>query len=405
MLGLTAGWQHACVRMNNDELKCWGDGSSGQLGTGVPFRRTMAVDVANLESTAAITGGAEHSCALSGSGAVACWGGNASGELGDGTESRRKAPVQVIGLDSGIQMVAAGQSHSCAVTNDNHAVCWGGNYAGQLGDGSLENRLEPVSVANLGSHVAAIGLGSTHTCALTTEGSVQCWGDNFVGQLGNGSSGGAETTPVQVVGLDSEVTQIALGSTHSCALTVSGGVKCWGQNATGALGDGTNENRSTPVNVVGLADGIIAISAGEWSSCALTEIGTVKCWGDGRLSPVEIDGFDQPATALSAGGSHYCAIIATTGLQCWGSNSFGQLGDGTILTRNAPVDVVGLTSGVSMIAAGQSHTCAVTETGVAKCWGSNALGQLGNGEAGYALTPQLVEGTPFSFLIFRNGFE
>jgi alpha-tubulin suppressor-like RCC1 family protein len=176
---------------------------------------------------------------------------------------------------------------------------------------------------------------------LTSVGGVKCWGGNF------------GSTPVDVSGLSSDVTAIAAGARHSCALTSAGGVKCWGANDGGQLGDGTTSSRSTPVDVSGLSSGVTAIAAGQLHSCALTRAGGVKCWG---------------------------------------LNDFGQLGDGTTSERLTPVDVSGLSGGVTAIATGDTDSCALTSTGGVKCWGRNDYGQRGNGTIVNRLTPAGVVG-------------
>ena len=161
-------------------------------------------------------------------------------------------------------------------------MCWGDNEFGALGNGTTTNPVAPVEVAGLSNGVAAIAVGWYHTCALTAVGGIKCWGDNEYGQLGDGTTT-HRRMPVEVAGLSSNVVAIAAGSSHTCALTAAGGVKCWGYNFYGQLGDGTKTDRLTPVDVFGLSSGISAIAAGGDHTCALTAAGGVKCWGDNFL--------------------------------------------------------------------------------------------------------------------------
>ena len=198
-----------------------------------------------------------------------------------------------------------------------------------------------------------------HTCAITTGGGLKCWGYNYYGQLGDGTTN-SSSTPVDVAGLSQGVTAIAAGEGHTCAL-VSGGVKCWGNNWYGQLGDGTITQRSIPVDVVGLGSSMDAIAAGGGHTCALGSGGGVKCWGDngyGQLgdgtttdssTPVDVVGLSSGVTAIAAGGGHTCALVSG-GVKCWGDNGYGQLGDGTTTDSSTPVDVVGLSQGVTAIA-------------------------------------------------------
>jgi alpha-tubulin suppressor-like RCC1 family protein len=151
--------------------------------------------------------------------------------------------------------------------------------------------------------------------------------------------------------------------------------------------------------------GVVQIAAGNASTCALDQSGVVTCWGHDQVGLLEVEGIGG-ATAIAMGWGHACALTTAGGLRCWGYNNFGQLGDGTVIySPDDPVDVVGLTSGVASVYAGGNATCAITDEGVAKCWGDNALGQLGNGEIGYATIPQDVVGSPFGERIFADGFD
>jgi alpha-tubulin suppressor-like RCC1 family protein len=192
---------------------------------------------------------------------VKCWGGNFSGQLGDGTTTASSTPVDVIGLGSRVVAVATGDRHTCALTSTGALLCWGSNSVGQLGDGTTTDHLAPVAVSGLTGGVVAVAAGGSHTCALTMSGGVKCWGLSLVGQLGDGTTA-ERHTPVDVVGLASGVRAIAAGEGHTCAVTLAGGAKCWGDNTSGQLGDGTRSNRSTPVDVSGLTSGVSAVTAG-----------------------------------------------------------------------------------------------------------------------------------------------
>jgi len=235
---------------------------------------------ASAATAVAIAAGEHHTCALSTAGVVYCWGSNAYGQLGDGTNTDSTTPVVVMGLTAGVSALAMGAYHACALVTGG-VKCWGMNLHGQLGDGTTANRAEPVDVSGLTSGVAGVDAGSYHTCAVTTAGGVKCWGRNDHGQLGDETSGTNRTTPVDVSGLTTGVATIGLGHEHSCAVTTPGGaLKCWGWNGDGQVGDGTTANRLTPVTVSGLASNVAAVGPGGRHTCAVTTAGGVKCWGD-----------------------------------------------------------------------------------------------------------------------------
>ncbi len=208
-----------------------------------------------------VTAGNYHTCAVTTSGGAQCWGANYWGQLGDGTTTAKPWPTDVAGLSNGVQMISASHEHTCAITATGGVKCWGANYDGQLGDGTLSSRTTPTDVVGLSSGVLAVSAGNYHTCALTVSGGVKCWGANDRGQLGDGTWN-ASTTPVDVVSLTSGVQALSAGGYHTCALTLAGSVKCWGLNSAGQLGDGTDADRWTPVDVVGLSHGVQALALG-----------------------------------------------------------------------------------------------------------------------------------------------
>ena len=402
---VTAGYYHTCALTTVGGVKCWGINNYGELGDRTPTDRGTPGDVTGLGSgVAAVTSGpaALGTCAVMTDGGLKCWGSNYNGQLGDGSILTRGVPVDVTGLAGGTTVLAGGTYHTCAVAGGG-VKCWGYNYYGQLGSGTLAYISIPGDVSGLASGASSVAAGSYHACAVTSGGGVKCWGYNYYGQLGDGTTT-QRTTSVDVNGLGSGIVSIAAGSSHTCALTTTGGVKCWGYNSNGQLGDGTTTQRTTAVDVSGLGSGIVSIAAGSSHTCALTSAGGVKCWGynyygqlgDGtttqRTTPVDVSGLGSGIVSIAAGSSHTCALTSGGGMKCWGYNSYGQLGDGTTTSHSTPADVSGLTSGVAAVASGYYHTCAVLAGGGVQCWGYNNYGQLGDGTTTNRSTPGDVAG-------------
>jgi alpha-tubulin suppressor-like RCC1 family protein len=298
--------------------------------------------------------------------------------------------------------LAVGTAHSCAIATGGWVLCWGRNQKGQLGDGTTSDRAVPGTVGGLSGGVVAVTAGTAHSCAVTSGGAVRCWGYNSAGQLGDGTTAD-RWAPVTVTGLESGVVAVVAGGFHTCALTDGGAVRCWGYNSSGQLGDGSTTDKWTPVAVSGLASGVRAVAAGAFHTCALLNSGAVKCWGynsygqlgdgsaEARSLPVQVVGLANGVTGIAAGYSHTCAAISGGAVKCWGSNSNGQLGDGTTTDRPLPVPVAGL--GVAtMVTAGNYHSCAVTSGGGLQCWGFNAAGRLGDGTTADRWSPVGVSG-------------
>lgn len=389
---------YTCARGGDGAVWCWGGNYDGELGDGTTNDHHRAARVVDggggsLSGITAISTGLNHTCAITSRGGIECWGSNWEGQLGDGVQgygTGSNVPVDVIGVASGATAVAAGEAHTCVITSAGGAKCWGWNGAGQLGDGTTMNRSVPVDVLAFTVWIAAIAAGSSHTCAITSIGGVKCWGSNAYGQLGDGTKTDS-SLPVDVGGLAQGIIAITAGIDNTCALTVVGGVKCWGSNRFGQLGNGATTDSSVPVAVFGLWRGVRVIS-GQWAhTCALTAVGAVRCWGlntYGQLGngtttnasiAVNVAGLSRGALGITAGGGHTCAIFSAGQVQCWGWNSFAQLGNGSTVDSTVPVDVVGLPDGVNSIFAGDQHTCGLTSIGAVLCWGNNLSGQLGNG--------------------------
>lgn len=229
-----------------------------------------------------------------------------------------------------------------------------------------------------------------HACAITPAGGLKCWGWNGYGQLGNGTTTNS-LVPIDVPGV-SNVLDVAVGARHTCVVTQGGGVKCWGANAQGALGDGTFNPALTPQDVPTLPSGVRAVYAGNFHTCALMNTGTAKCWGnnlsgevgEGTMNtyvavPLDVLNLSN-ITSMSLTTMQTCALTSDHNAYCWGDNSHGELGDGTTSASGTPVPVMGVGGAVAQISAGNVHTCVLLLDGTAKCWGNNNYGELGSGD-------------------------
>ena len=361
--------------------------------------QTQQFTVTGVSSPALIAGGGYHTCMLMTDQSVRCFGENNWGQLGNGGFANASTPVTVSGLTSAVG-AGAGIEHSCALLSDGTVRCWGTNFVGQLGNGTIGGgSAVPTAVQGLGGALA-LASGGFHNCAILSDHTVQCWGRNQDGQLGNGNNTTDSGTPQPVSGLTG-VAALASGGYHTCALLTDGSVRCWGRNDRGQVGDGTTTSRTTPVVVGGLTNAV-QLSGGLYHMCALLADGTVQCWGQndsGQIGntmvfssvPVTVSGIAN-AVAVSAGVFHSCALLSDGTVRCWGQNGNGQLGNGTTTNSSSPVDVSGL-SAVSRVTGAGLHTCAILSNGAARCWGYNVYGQLGNGSTTDSATPVPVTGT------------
>jgi len=397
IIGITpSGGNYSLALKADGSFWSWGSNSNGQLGDGTRGEKRTPVPVSITAvktgtSMPTISAGGYHSMVVKTDSSAWSWGYNAYGQLGDATSVQKSLPVPAANLGSTVIAVAAGSFHSLFLKDDGTVWAAGMNYNGQLGDGTTTSRSTPVQVSGL-TGIVAIAAGANHSLALKSDGSVWAWGDNNYGQLGDGSVT-YRKAPVAVSGLGagSMVTALSAGRYHSLALKSDGTVWAWGDNYYGQLGDGTNIQRKTPVKVTGLA-GVKAIDAGDYHSLAIkTADGTVWGWGDNyygqmgdgtvtqRNVPVQVPGLTA-ILAVSAGGYHSLALKPDNTVLAWGGNSNGQLGDGTVSNRTAPVPVAGL-AGVVSVAAGQSHSMALKSDGSLQVWGLNQMSQLGTGDA------------------------
>ena len=334
-MGLAAGSAHTCALMDDGSVSCWGSNAFGQLGDGSDvMSSSVPVRVGELRGVTALAASSEHTCALA-AGQVHCWGNNRYGQLGQLGVMTSARPLPVPG-GGGATALAAGPG--TAVPSSTGVACAAGGETSraQLGDRAAPDVSPPVAAVGLTGAVA-VGVGTSHTCALMADRSVRCWGSNQRSQVGAGTS-----TTLPLAGLDDAVA-LATAGDHNCVLRASGRVWCWGSNQYGQLGNGTTID---------------------------------------SLEPTEVQGLDA-VTALASSGGATCGLLGDGRLRCWGSNSFGQLGDGTALNESLPVPVSGVSNARALCTGGggdgSGHSCVLLQDGAVRCWGMNRHGQLGDG--------------------------
>ena len=352
--------------------------------------------------------GGYHSSAITYDGKLILWGRNRYGAIGDDSTTDRLSPVQIdIGTEVSPKQVDLGDEHSCVITNDNDEMkCFGHNNRGQIGDGTTSNRLTPTTV-NFGSNLYAtqIGAGIQHTCAILNDNSLKCWGSNAYGQVGDGTSSNHYTPYPVNFGSDVQVRDLSVGGYHSCLITIDNVLMCWGLNTNGQLGDGTKSIRRTPKVIdLDVDEYAVEIGTSNFHTCVITNLEKLKCWGsnssgqigDGtqtlRTTPTTVGlGLDEVPTKVALGEYHTCIILNDGTLECWGNNYYGQLGDGTRTRRPTPTTIsLGTNLYAVKISAGNQHTCAVLNDGMLRCWGRNQYGEVGVGHLWRKNTPQEV---------------
>lgn len=348
---IDGGGDHTCMLMTDRTVRCFGQNSWGQLGNGSFTPSSTPVAATGLATAVDVGAGMEHTCSVLTDGTMRCWGTSYVGQLGDGTfNGFSEVPKPVLNLSGAIAGVVGG-FHTCAILSDRTMRCWGRNQDGQVGNGdnTTDVSVPQPPVPGLTGVVAATA-GGYHTCALMPDATVRCWGRNTRGQLGDGSDSFFSTTPVPVSGLTT-ATAISGGGWHTCALLQNGTVQCWGENDWGQLGNALPYS-NVPVTVAGISNAV-GISTGVRHSCATLADGTARCWGindNGQLgngttanssSPVTVSGLSGPIQ-IAAGTLHSCALMADRSGQCWGDNTFGQLGNGTTSDALTPSRVSGI---------------------------------------------------------------
>ncbi len=377
-----------------------GDGSptafsvEGTLPQGVQFDSTTGAFTGPAATEwhvdAAFTApGSNETCVVTPEGRMRCLGRNTTGELGDGTTTNSATFVDVVGLQSGVVAALGGFEHACALTDQGAVKCWGRNTYGQLGDGTTNDSLTPVDVVGLSSTVTAISTERHKSCALLDTGAVECWGDYLDGP-------GVTAIPEW----SSNVAHLSSSTDyHTCVVFEDSSVACRGLTGNGVVVDESGD----PVS------GFATVDTGHRFSCGTTTTGGVKCWGQNHLGQLG-DGAtvdrNYPADVLNPDGTPLtgvetlvvglgsaCVLTTDKDVKCWGRNHVGQIGDGTTTNRVYATDTIGLPNGIAALNAGWSHMCVTVSDGTVNCWGRNLEKQLGDGSSTYRTSPVYTKGT------------
>ena len=364
---------------------------------GLPAVASAQTSTAGIAGVRDVAIGQFHTCAISRDGLVFCWGDNGFNQLGNSTNVPRPTPGRVPGLSGEFVSISAGRFHTCALNTAGTVYCWGDGTSGQLGEGNQDSG--GIAVIPIGFETGAqeISAGAFHTCGIDAAGTGYCWGANADRQLGTGTDTLYVRQPAPVAGLPAGVTQIDAAISHSCGLTAEGRMMCWGSNLSGQLGLRRAAYRGSAANVAFLQDGNREIVAEGTNSCVLTRLRRVLCWGSngsGQLgeflgeqanTPTRVAGLPAGVHGLTFGSFEgylgtACVLTRSNRSLCWGGNRYGQLGDGTLEDRTGPAAVTGLGAGIQRIVAGAGdHICAILRNGTLRCWGANLNGQLGDG--------------------------
>jgi alpha-tubulin suppressor-like RCC1 family protein len=342
---------HTCALLESGDVKCWGHNAYGELGDNSGTNRLTPVSVQLEAKAISVSAGINHTCAVLETGDVKCWGFNNMGQLGDNSVTTRFLPVLVSSLGGKALSVSAGGYHTCAILDLGVVNCWGYNGQGQLGNNSTNASRTPVLVAMTGKPLS-VSAGVSHSCAVLVGGSVQCWGYNNKGQLGDNNTT-TRLAPVAVQGLNSLAISVSVSGngSHSCAVLSDGGVKCWGLNSSGQLGINTQSDWRTAVPVLSLGAEAISVSTGTNHTCAALVDGAVMCWGGNasgqlgdntqqqRLMPVTVRPLGERALSVLASDRHSCAALANGAVKCWGYGGNGNLGNNSSGGSTTPVSV------------------------------------------------------------------
>ncbi|MEQ1722018.1 MAG: hypothetical protein ABL930_02500 [Pseudobdellovibrio sp.] len=447
-----------CALKNDGTVWCWGNNAQGQLGDNTLVSHYAAAQVLNITTATKIEVQTSAVCALLANQTVWCWGVNTSGQLGDATLVNKKTPVQSVGVTN-ITNLTCGAAHCYALKTDGTVWAWGVGSLYRLGNSSTATISTPFQISGL-TNIVKLYSTTASGYAIDVSGVVYSWGYNVTGQLGDGTHNN-QAVPTVMAGLPANLDYLVAGtnevcavatnksltcvgavtgsnidnvtgnffapvgnllvssissgmSNASCAVTTTGGLKCWGRNDNNNLNIiGTDGLYRTPTDVPGFSSGVQEVDALNTSFCFLKTDGTVWCWGTGASGQLGNNTLLNSAVAVQATGlslvnniesglDHTCALKSDQTLWCWGANTFGQVGNNSPTIQKIPVQV--LTS-VSKFSVGRNNSCAVKTDGTAWCWGANDSGQVGNGLLTNTLVPTQVSALGITAVDIAVGYD
>ncbi|KAH9258673.1 hypothetical protein BASA81_003175 [Batrachochytrium salamandrivorans] len=413
---ISSSFSFTCLVDLDGAVQCVGDNAWFQLGDGTNQPKKVVVQIPSLTSgVAKVFAGQTHACVLMVNGGVQCWGRNQFGALGDGTNTTKKLPTPVVGFEQiGAVGVSVGVDHTCLVTQWGSVECSGSNKYRSLGDGTAQNRWQMQPVVGLDVGMVSVSSGNAHNCAMDIQNQVWCWGNGMYGQLGSGRNGNL-AIPIQVVSLGSGNKNVFCGPETTMVVRAdSGNATVFGRNDFGQFGTKARSQFNLPIDFMGGTRlGIREMRSAHSAICVLLDDG-VQCLGSdayGQLgakfpkssSLVLLNAIGEDSTAittlqptkqptfvpppkplinqgklLAMGFTHVCSLQWNSDVYCFGSNTFGELGDGTMTNQPSPVLMLNVVGKPVDISAGDKLTCLVTELGDVACIGKNDVGQLGD---------------------------
>ncbi len=409
--------------LNDGTAKAWGYNYNYQIGNGSSVNRNIPTAITNLTNINQIYIGNNYVVCLLNDGTVKTWGRNYYGQLGDGTTSNKTVPTIVSGLNNVKQIITSNAYYTTVILlNDGTLMTCGANGWGQLGDGTVGNRMIPTVIPNL-TEVANVSIGNSYnTVALLNNGTLKAWGRNTYGQIGDGTTVN-KSIPATVTQIDN-VKQITANIYNTAALLDDETVKVWGYNSYGQIGDGTLTSRYVPTAVSNLSDVKQILACNAYSTVALLNDGTLKAWGYntyGQLGDGTTVHKNIPTIVLQlnnvkqidAGSYHIAAVLNDGTVKAWGYNNYGQVGDGTLVNKNIPTEILNLSNVSQIVCDNTSTTLAILNDGTAKAWGRNTYGQVGDGTnvdkyapatvTGLTNVKQVVMGTYHTVALLNDG--